>query len=83
VRLGPLQREGGALDLCLPSVVPGCPRPRPTIFGWTWRRWLHEYVRAYLDLLYIAERWIPPLGWHCEFYRQCAALRVDSGALSF
>lgn len=44
---------------------------------WTWQRWVREYVRAYVDLLHIAERWIPPFHWHCELYRVCAVLRWD------
>lgn len=44
---------------------------------WTARRWWREYVRAYLDLLAIAERWLPPLRWHLDLYRTTVAVRRD------
>ena len=43
--------------------------------AWTVRRWASEYARAYRDLLAVAERWIPPLGWYMQLGRDCRALR--------
>ena len=42
------------------------------------KRWWRDYVRAYLDVLAIAERWIPPLHWYAELYRTAGALRRDA-----
>lgn len=39
------------------------------------KRWWCEYVRAYLDVLAVAERWFPPLRWHAELYREIRWLR--------
>jgi len=43
--------------------------------AWTVRRWASEYARAYRDVLAVAERWIPPLGWYVQLSRDCRALR--------